>query len=263
MVSGHALIAGTKQLVHVGRPAGGVAAAVEPSGRRRACAPQPAVPITTLPPRSRLDEMARRHSAPGRGACPSASPRRRSARPSHGVRGRARPRRRPRSLGPQLDARHGRRRGRAAPPEVHVIAVAGPGRHWAPTPTSTVAVTADELEPASRPCSQARAHRSVLVLVDDADTVDDPGGVLEPAVDPPLPPAGRRRSQRRAPGDVLGVDAHAASLEGRCVAAARRRPRRRPLGARLPRRTPVAMVPGRGYVVNSGEAELIQVALPG
>jgi hypothetical protein len=25
----------------------------------------------------------------------------------------------------------------------------------------------------------------------------------------------------------------------------------------------VAMVPGRGYVVNSGEAELIQVALPG
>ena len=33
------------------------------------------------------------------------------------------------------------------------------------------------------------------------------------------------------------------------------------LGARLPRRTPVAMgVPGRGYVVNSGDITLAQLA---
>ena len=34
------------------------------------------------------------------------------------------------------------------------------------------------------------------------------------------------------------------------------------LGAQLPRRAPVAMVAGRGYLACAGEVELVQVALP-
>jgi S-DNA-T family DNA segregation ATPase FtsK/SpoIIIE len=34
------------------------------------------------------------------------------------------------------------------------------------------------------------------------------------------------------------------------------------LGAQIPRRAPVAMTAGRGYLVNSGRVELVQLALP-
>jgi DNA segregation ATPase FtsK/SpoIIIE, S-DNA-T family len=34
------------------------------------------------------------------------------------------------------------------------------------------------------------------------------------------------------------------------------------LGARLPRRVPVPLVPGRGFLVTAGSAELVQVSLP-
>jgi S-DNA-T family DNA segregation ATPase FtsK/SpoIIIE len=34
------------------------------------------------------------------------------------------------------------------------------------------------------------------------------------------------------------------------------------LGTKLPRRAPVRMTAGRGYLVNSGQAELVHVALP-
>jgi S-DNA-T family DNA segregation ATPase FtsK/SpoIIIE len=109
------------------------------------------------------------------------------------------------------------------------------------------------------------AGRLALVLVDDAESVDDSGGVLERLSTSDLPgllfvAAGRndgirtgyshwtRPLRRSKLGVLLRPDV---DLDGDI------------LGASLPRRAPVAMVPGRGYVVNSGEAELIQVALPG
>ena len=111
----------------------------------------------------------------------------------------------------------------------------------------------------------AGAGGLALVLVDDAESVDDAGGVLERLSTSDLPgllfvAAGRndgirtgyshwtRPLRRSKLGVLLRPDV---DLDGDI------------LGASLPRRAPVAMVPGRGYVVNSGEAELIQVALPG
>jgi S-DNA-T family DNA segregation ATPase FtsK/SpoIIIE len=104
----------------------------------------------------------------------------------------------------------------------------------------------------------------MLVLIDDAEAIDDPGGVLEQLTTSDRPnllvvAAGRNdgirtgyshwtRPMRRARlGVLLRPDV---DLDGDI------------LGAPLPRRAPVAMVPGRGYLVSGGEPELIQVALP-
>jgi S-DNA-T family DNA segregation ATPase FtsK/SpoIIIE len=148
-----------------------------------------------------------------------------------------------------------------------VIAVAGPRSPLAGDASidDVVAPPAvgDQLMPL---VERARdAGRLALVLVDDAESLDDTGGALERLATCDLPglllvAAGRndgirtgyshwtRRLRRSRLGVLLRPDV---DLDGDI------------LGASLPRRAPVAMVPGRGYVVNSGEAELIQVALPG
>jgi S-DNA-T family DNA segregation ATPase FtsK/SpoIIIE len=156
---------------------------------------------------------------------------------------------------------------RATRPDVSVIAVAGPR-----SPLDGEASMDEVLAPhavgdklMSLVEGAGAAGRLALVLVDDAESLDDPGGVLErlSTSDRPrllLVAAGRndgirtgyshwtRPLRRSKLGVLLRPDV---DLDGDI------------LGASLPRRAPVAMVPGRGYVVNSGEAELIQVALPG
>jgi S-DNA-T family DNA segregation ATPase FtsK/SpoIIIE len=104
----------------------------------------------------------------------------------------------------------------------------------------------------------------VLVLVDDAESLEDSGGVLGRLSTSERPDllfvaAGRNdgirggyshwtRPLRRARvGLLLRPDV---DLDGDI------------LGVTLPRRAPVAMAPGRGYAAAGGEADLVHVALP-
>jgi DNA segregation ATPase FtsK/SpoIIIE, S-DNA-T family len=157
---------------------------------------------------------------------------------------------------------------RASRPDVTVIAVAGPRSPLAAREASIDEMVAPQgsLHDKLMPLVDAAAStgRLALVLVDDAESLDDSGGVLERLSTSDQPgvlfvAAGRndgirtgyshwtRPLRRSKLGVLLRPDV---DLDGDI------------LGASLPRRAPVAMVPGRGYVVNSGEAELIQVALP-
>jgi DNA segregation ATPase FtsK/SpoIIIE, S-DNA-T family len=100
--------------------------------------------------------------------------------------------------------------------------------------------------------------------VDDAESVDDVGGVLDKLSTSDRPEllfvaAGRndgvrtgyshwtRPLRRSKLGIMLRPDV---DLDGDIF------------GTRLPRRSPVAMVAGRGYLAASGDVELVQVALP-
>jgi DNA segregation ATPase FtsK/SpoIIIE, S-DNA-T family len=278
MVPGRALLAGTGQVVQIARPAGGLAAA---AARLAACAAAPSAtaptgtalrpdPIASLATAVRLDELA----APARlGERPWSIPigvaeRTLSAaglvvyEGEHAlVTGPARSGRSTALLTVAAACRAGGR-------DVRVIAVAGPRSPLAARDASVDEVVApaavgDKLLPLVE--NAGAAGRLALVLVDDAESVDDAGGVLERLSTSDLPgllfvAAGRndgirtgyshwtRPLRRSKLGVLLRPDV---DLDGDI------------LGASLPRRAPVAMVPGRGYVVNSGEAELIQVALPG
>lgn len=103
-----------------------------------------------------------------------------------------------------------------------------------------------------------------LVLVDDAETVDDPAGVLEALVE-------------RGPTDVHVIAAARSEVVRGLYAHWTRAVRRsrlglllRPhldldgelLGVALPRRVGVPLVAGRGFLVVDGAPRLIQVALP-
>jgi S-DNA-T family DNA segregation ATPase FtsK/SpoIIIE len=273
MVPGRALLAGTGQVVQVGRPAGGLAAA---AARVAATATVPTAaarrpdPIASLATAVRLDELA----APARlGERPWSIPIGVAERTlsvvdlvvyegEHAL-----------ITGP---ARSGKSTAlltvaaacRAGGPDISVIAVAG-----LRSPLAARDASIDEVVPPGAIGDKLvslvdRADdtgRLALVLVDDAESVDDSGGVLERLSTSDLPgllfvAAGRndgirtgyshwtRPLRRSKLGVLLRPDV---DLDGDI------------LGASLPRRAPVAMVPGRGYVVNSGEAELIQVALPG
>jgi DNA segregation ATPase FtsK/SpoIIIE, S-DNA-T family len=273
MVPGRALLASRGQVVQVARPAGGLAAAV---ARVAATTTAPTTatrrpdPIASLATAVRLDELA----APARlGERPWSIPigvAERTLSPAglvvyegeHAL-----------ITGP---ARSGKSTAlltvgaacRAGAPAVSVIAVAGPRSPLAARNASIDELVApgaigDKLVPL---VERARdAGRLALVLVDDAESLDDAGGVLERLSTSDLPgllfvAAGRndgirtgyshwtRPLRRSKLGVLLRPDV---DLDGDI------------LGASLPRRAPVAMVPGRGYVVNSGEAELVQVALPG
>jgi S-DNA-T family DNA segregation ATPase FtsK/SpoIIIE len=104
----------------------------------------------------------------------------------------------------------------------------------------------------------------VLVLVDDAEALDDVGGVLDrlstsDRADLLFVAAGRndgirtgyshwtRPLRRSKLGVLLRPDI---DLDGDI------------LGARLPRRAPVGMVTGRGYLACAGDVDLVQVAVP-
>jgi DNA segregation ATPase FtsK/SpoIIIE, S-DNA-T family len=282
MVPGRALLAGTGQVVQVARPAGGLAAA---AARLAATAAVPTAtaltatatatarrpdPIASLATAVRLDELTARARL---GERPWSIPigvaeRTLSAaglsvyEGEHAlVTGPARSGKSTALLTVAAACRAGAR-------DVTVIAVAGPRSPLAARAASVDHVVApaavgDKLMPLVE--DAAAAARLALVLVDDAESVDDSGGVLERLSTSDLPgllfvSAGRndgirtgyshwtRPLRRSKLGVLLRPDV---DLDGDI------------LGASLPRRAPVAMVPGRGYVVNSGEVELIQVALPG
>ncbi len=271
MVSGRALVAGTGQVVQIARPTDGIAAAAArlaahattPAGRAR-----PPVPIANLATAVRLVELGapaqlddrpwsipiglaeRTLSAAGLAVYEG----------EHAlVTGPARSGKSTALLTIAAACRQGR-------PDVSVIAVAGPRSPLArAAPIDEVlapVAVGDRLMPLLD--DAASTGRRALVLVDDAESLDDSGGVLERLSTSELPgllfvAAGRndgirtgyshwtRPLRRSKLGVLLRPDV---DLDGDI------------LGASLPRRAPVAMVPGRGYVVNSGEAELIQVALP-
>jgi S-DNA-T family DNA segregation ATPase FtsK/SpoIIIE len=153
---------------------------------------------------------------------------------------------------------------RAADRRAAVVAVAG--RRSALVGGPGIEVHPPEQLGAALDALAASAGPAVL-LVDDADEVDDPGGRLEALV-----------TGRHGPSDDVVVIAAArvdalGGLYAHWTRAVRRhrsglllRPRGPVdgdlLGATLPLRSPVAMVPGRGYLVEGGTAELVQVALP-
>jgi S-DNA-T family DNA segregation ATPase FtsK/SpoIIIE len=113
----------------------------------------------------------------------------------------------------------------------------------------------------------AAAPGPVLLLVDDADELADLDGRLDAVVAGGVP----------ARDDLLVAAAgHAGVLRGLYAHWTRSLRRHRLgvllcprpeldgdlLGVTLPLRTPVAMVPGRGYLVEGGAAELVQLGLP-
>jgi DNA segregation ATPase FtsK/SpoIIIE, S-DNA-T family len=152
---------------------------------------------------------------------------------------------------------------RSAGRDAEVIAVAGPRSPLAGDPLVDEVVPPAAIGDRLMPLVHA-ASGLVLVLVDDAEAVDDAGGSLERLSTSDrsgllFVAAGRndvirtgyshwtRPLRRSKLGVLLRPDV---DLDGDI------------LGASLPRRAPVAMVPGRGYLVNSGEPELVQLALP-
>ncbi len=123
-----------------------------------------------------------------------------------------------------------------------------------------VIAACDELEAAAA----ERTSGPLVILADDAESIDDPGGVLEGLMKSPdgrvtVVAAGRSDSLRRAFGHwtqqvresrcgVLLVPDY--DLDGDL------------LGVTLPRLNRLAPVPGRGFLAVSGACEGIQLALP-
>jgi S-DNA-T family DNA segregation ATPase FtsK/SpoIIIE len=266
MVPGRALIGGSGQVVQIGQPADGVAAA---AARIAAALPAPSRPprhIATLATEVRLADLAATAQL--------------QARPWTVPVGLAESTLTPASLvvyegehvlvaGP---ARSGKSTTlltiaaacRAARPDVTVVAVAGPRSPLGagdPLIGETVHPSAagDKLAPLAE-----GTGGFVLVLVDDAEAIDDPTGVLGRLSTSDRPDllfvaagrndgirAGYSHWTRPLRGSKLGVLLRPnIDLDGDI------------LGTQLPRRAPVAMTTGRGYVVNSGENELVQVAQP-
>ncbi len=278
MVPGRALLAGTGQVIQVARPGGGLAAAAAraaaaippgapataPAGAARR--PDPIASLATVVPLADLAAPARLDERPW--SLPIAVAERTLSAAGlvvyegeHAL-----------VAGP---ARSGKSTTlltvaaacRAARADACVIAVAGLRSPLAGEPSIGEAVAPAAIGERLMPLVDRAAGdgRLALVLVDDAESVDDAGGVLERLSTSDLPgllfvAAGRndgirtgyshwtRPLRRSKLGVLLRPDV---DLDGDI------------LGASLPRRAPVAMVPGRGYIVNSGEAELVQVALPG
>jgi S-DNA-T family DNA segregation ATPase FtsK/SpoIIIE len=149
-----------------------------------------------------------------------------------------------------------------ARPDLETVVVAGPRSPLA----GAGAVDGTVLDPGALTPLTAlvddAAGRPMLVLVDDAEAIDDPAGVLAGLLSTPRPglllaAAARNdvlrsayshwtRSVRRSKlGILLQPDV---DLDGDLF------------GVALPRRAPVAMVAGRGYLVNGPDVQLVQVA---
>jgi DNA segregation ATPase FtsK/SpoIIIE, S-DNA-T family len=152
---------------------------------------------------------------------------------------------------------------RAGRPDITVVAVAGPRSPLVTDDLVDHVVPPAQIGDALGPLVDG-TEGHVLVLVDDAEGIEDAGGVLGRLSTSDRPDllfvaAGRNdgirsgyshwtRPMRQSKVGVLlrpNVD-----LDGDI------------LGAAIPRRSPVAMVTGRGYAACAGEIELVQVALP-
>lgn len=134
-----------------------------------------------------------------------------------------------------------------------------------PSPLRALEVTrmitqADELPDALAAVTESGGRQ--VILIDNADALDDPNGAIERLLKQRLPDvhliaAGRadtlrsayghwtKQVRRSRSGVLLRPDT---DLDGDL------------LGARLPRRAPVAVTVARGWLVNDGGAELIQAA---
>ncbi|MGH9209960.1 MAG: FtsK/SpoIIIE domain-containing protein [Acidimicrobiales bacterium] len=265
MVPGRALVGGTGQVVQIARPLDGVSAGAVRLAGHTAAPRRPPVPIATLATRVTLAELSVQAQL--------------DARPWRIPVGIAETHLGPAELvayqgehalisGP---ARSGKSTAlltvaavcRQARPELTVIGVAGPRSPLGSDPlvdqVVTPAALGDELMPLVDGTSGA-----VLVVLDDAEAIDDVGGVLDRLSSTDRPDllfvaAGRndgirtgyshwsRPLRRSKLGVLLRPDV---DLDGDI------------LGTKLPRRAPVGMVAGRGYAVNSGDVELIQMAVP-
>jgi S-DNA-T family DNA segregation ATPase FtsK/SpoIIIE len=152
---------------------------------------------------------------------------------------------------------------RAARPDLAVVTI-GPAR--SPLPgliDPDEHLTPDRLDELVGVITGVTADRPALLLVDDADTVDDPTSVINGllAVDRPgllVVAAGRAETLR-------GSFSHWTRTLRRSKLGLLLRPNLDLdgdlLGINLPRRLPVAMTTGRGILVNGGDLELVQVAL--
>ncbi|CAN5640155.1 hypothetical protein BH20ACT2_BH20ACT2_26060 [soil metagenome] len=144
-------------------------------------------------------------------------------------------------------------------PSVRVVAVAGPRSWLGRSPDVDLAV---EPGAARAALADAAAGGRLVVLVDDADTVDDAEGVLASLL------AGR------APDVHVVAAARADTLRTlythwtKALRASKVGVLLRPdpdldgdlLGTRLPRRSTVPLGVGRGYLVVGGDVELVQLA---
>ena len=266
MAPGRALVAGTGQLVQIARPADGVAAAAARIAAAHGASQRPPVRVEPLATEVRLADL---------GAVAALD-----TRPWHVPLGLGGGTRRPAGLvayqgehalvaGP---ARSGKSTTllavaaacRAAAPRPHRggrggAAVAG-GRA---TRSSTSRCAPRRSASGSAPRSTAATGR-VLVLVDDAEAIDDVGNVLDRLSTSDRPDllfvaAGRNDGIRS------GYSHWTRPCAGRrsaCCSSPTSTSTATSSAVSLPRRAPVAMAAGRGYVAAGGEAELVQVALP-
>ncbi len=265
MAPGRALVAGTGQLVQIARPRDGVAAAAARTAARHRPPTRPPLRIEPLATELRLAELG--------------SVARLDGRPWHVPVGVAERTRAAAGLvayqgehalvvGP---ARSGKSTTlltvaavcRAARPDITVVSVAGPRSPLATDPLAGTVVAPSALGERLGPLVDD-APGPVLVLVDDAEAIDDVGGVLDrlstsDRADLLFVAAGRndgirsgyshwtRPLRRSKLGLLLRPDV---DLDGDILAA------------KLPRRAPVGMVAGRGYLAAAGDVDLVQVALP-
>lgn len=266
MAPGRALVAGSGQLIQIARPADGIAGAADRIASATPAPTRPAPRIETLATEVRWPEL---RVAAQLGARPWRIPVGIAERTLAPVDLVVYPGEHALVTGP---ARSGRSSTlltiaaacRSARPDVTVVAVAGPR-----SPLGAGDPLVDETLPPSAvgdrlaPLTE-RPDGFVLVLVDDAELTEDAGGVLgglstSDRPDLLLVAAGRNDGIRSGyshwtrplRGSKLGVLLRPnTDLDGDI------------LGTQLPRRARVAMVTGRGYVVNGGESELAQIALP-
>jgi S-DNA-T family DNA segregation ATPase FtsK/SpoIIIE len=150
-----------------------------------------------------------------------------------------------------------------AAPAGTVLAVAprrSPLRH-----SSLVRSVATGRAEVAQVCNQAEmASGPTLLLVDDAELVDDPDGRLAALV---ASAPDHLHVVGAANADALrGLFGHWAATLRRFRCGLLLQPALDRdgdlLGATLPYRVPVEMPPGRGFLVGGGEAELVQVAIP-
>ena len=265
MVPGRGIVAGSSQLVQIARPAAGAAAAAKALAASLPAAGRPPPGMDVLATEVRLAEL---------GAVA-----RLDARPWHIPVGVAESGRHVADLvayqgehalivGP---ARSGKSTAlltvaaavKAARPGVRVVAVAGPRSPIGADPLVDSSVHPSQIGEGLMPLVEP-GESPVVVLVDDAESIDDVGGVLDKLstsdrADLLMVAAGRndgvragyshwtRPLRRSKLGVLLRPDV---DLDGDIF------------GTRLPRRSPVAMVVGRGYLATGGDIELVQVALP-
>jgi S-DNA-T family DNA segregation ATPase FtsK/SpoIIIE len=136
------------------------------------------------------------------------------------------------------------------------VAVLGGRSSWLPSVEGVEPTTVPDL---------AELDGPAFVLVDDAEAVDDPDGVLEALVSGSAPGvhvvAGGRAEVLR------GLYSHWTRTLRRSRAGLLLRPHLdldgELLATPLPRRVGVPLVAGRGFLVADGAARLVQVALPG